>query len=123
MRFVIPVALACSVLFLARPSQAASPIVTPGIHASAGGTLSCLVVNASDTKTLEVEIAIRSFDGTDVAVGIGTVIPGGANALASSENEARFCIVRVIRGGRKNAIVSLTALEGGVPVAVVAAPR
>jgi hypothetical protein len=122
MRFVIPVALISS-LFLARPSHAAAPIVTPAIHISPSGTLVCTVVNASESKTLDVEIEIRNFMGVAVDAGSGTVDPGGTNALPSADAEARFCVVRVLSGGRKNAIVSLTALEGGSPVAVVQALR
>lgn len=122
MRFVIGAALASSLL-LGAPAYAASAIVTPAIQISAAGTLACWVANASNTNGLEADVEIRAVDGETLVIESVSVAPGGASGISSDDDNARFCVVRVTSGGRKNAIVSLTALQGGVPVAVVAAPR
>jgi hypothetical protein len=122
MRILTAAALG-AVLLLPTPSFAASPIVTPSIPNSANGSLACWVVNASAAKTLEIEVEIRSFNGTVLESGEGLVEPLAANALTSDNAQARFCVVRVLRGGKKNAIVSLVATEDGSPVAVVQANR
>ena len=65
MRNLLVGSLSCLTLSLASlPAGAASTIVTPGIHVSSAGSLECLIVNASQTKTLEVEVeALESSFG------------------------------------------------------------
>ena len=112
-----------ALLLAANPAVAAPPIVTPAIQNSATGTLSCWVVNASASKTIAVSAEIRTFTGTVVESGEVEIPPLEANGIVSSSSQARFCVVRVLRGGRKNAVVSLVGLESGSPVAVVQANR
>lgn len=107
----------------AASSGAASELVTPALQPSATGELACWVVNTSKSKTLEIEVEIRSFTGAVAQSGGGTVDPGAANGLATDDDQARFCVVRVIRGGKKNARVSLLAREAGATVAAVQAGR
>lgn len=105
----------------AAPARAASPLVTPALPPSATGQLTCWVVNTSESKTLEIEIEIRRFSGEIAESATGSVEPGAANALSTDDGLARFCVVRVIRGRKRNALVSLVAHEGGAPTAVVQA--
>ena len=120
MRFSV-VAVLAFVLLAAGQVRAASAIVTPAIQPSDAGVLECWTVNASDTKSLQIRTDIRNVSGTVVTSGSATIAPGAATYWSSSGAQACFCVVNVLSGARKNAIVSLVAIEGGIPVASVAA--
>lgn len=115
----LPLALAAGLLLAAPSALAAKTIVTPALPPTNAGSLQCWVINASETKTIEVEIEIRSFTGTVDESGSASIAPGGSNVLGSMVDVSRYCFVRVTRGSAKSLRVSLVAIEGGVPVAVV----
>jgi hypothetical protein len=119
MRHCFAIVIAAAALLASPPAYAAKPIVTPVLPPTAAGSLQCWVVNASETKTVEVEIEIRAAAGTIDESGSATIGPGGSNALASMVDGSRYCVVRVTRGGKQNVRVSLVAIEGGAPLAVV----
>ena len=121
MRILIACGVALALSLLAGSASADATIVTPAIRPSSAGTLECWVVNSHPTKQLQVELEIRSFSGTVVESGSGPVVPNGANGITTDADTARFCVVRVTSGSRKNAIVSLVAFDGGVPVSTVVA--
>ena len=120
----ISFAVLAAVLFAAGPALAAPTIVTPGLSQS-GGNVLCFVVNVSQTKALTVEIEIRSIAGVVLDASPQTQVPaGGATFWGSASDNSRFCLVRVLKGGRSNAIVSFETLDDlGKPTAAVQAIR
>ncbi len=110
-------------LVLALPAHAGPLLVTPSLRISSNGELECWVTNVSAKKTVEVAVSIRSFTGTVLADGGDDVPPLTANGLTSDSTQARFCVVEVLKGGKKNVRVTLLAMEDGVPAASVSADR
>lgn len=119
MRHCLALAIAAAALLAAPPARAVKPIVTPVLPPTAAGSLQCWVVNASETKTVEVEIEIRADDGGVDESGTATITPGASNVLGSLIDGSRYCVVRVTRGGRQNVRVSLVSVDGGVSVSAV----
>lgn len=105
----------------AAPAAAGSVVATPALVPPAGGSLRCVVSNASDKKTITVEYTIYNFSGTSV---IGTI----TSDLAPFENNRNgdpvsvqaACVAKVLKGGSKNLRLSLYAEDssGNIVAAV-----
>ena len=108
------------VLSFATPAFAGPRIITPGLLPPATGFLTCRVVNASATKTIEIESNIYDFNGTVVAgPSVGQVLPNRSISLSTGDNDARHCVVEVTKGGKRNARVSLYVTNGGIILTAV----
>ena len=87
-------------------------IVTPRLFPLTDGRLKCTVVNASATRSLEVRITIYNFLG---AVSFGpqfaSILPNRSTVLSTSNDNARHCVVEVLKGGKRNARVVLVAAD------------
>ena len=121
MRILTTCGLALALSLHAGSASAGATIVTAALEPTAAGKLTCRVVNASETKALGVDIEIRNNVGAIVDSTSATIEPGVVHNLDSLVDTARYCFVRVTKGSRKQAIVSLVSIDGGVPVSTVVA--
>ena len=118
---VITLLTATLVCTSAALAYAGPRIVTPRLRPPTDGRLRCTVVNASATRNLDVRITIYKFDG-DVAIGpgFGFMFPNASASLSTTINEARHCVVEVVKGGKRNARVALVAEDSSSnPLAAV----
>lgn len=115
----LAIALAAALLLAAPAASAGKAIVTPVLLPTVAGSLQCWAVNASETRTVHVEMEIREPLGAVDASGGATLLPGSATGLISTEDTSGYCFVRVTRGSAKNVRVSLVAVEAGAPLAAV----
>ena len=113
------------ILALATPAWAGSkPIVTPSLVPPSNGALGCILVNASDTKPLEVNIRIVKPDGATASFLGGVLVAPYTRAIRESTNdEARHCMVEVVSGKAKDARVTVWVKDAsGKLIAAVAGP-
>lgn len=109
----------------APPAFAGSkPIVTPSLVPPSDGQLGCIVVNASDTKSLALNLSIRTTDGTPTGPGFGTVVlPRSSFSVENAHDEASYCVIDVVTGSSKNARVTVWVKDAsGDLIAAVTAP-
>jgi hypothetical protein len=104
---------ALAVLALAVPARAGSLIVTPPLRPPAGGSVQCLVANASATKTVEYTATIYNFDGLVKASTSTTLEPNRNLTTIAGTITQGHCVVEVLRGGKKNVRVSLEMSDAG----------
>lgn len=99
-------------LALAGPAVAAPLIVTPAARPPTGGSVRCIVANASPTKTVEIVRTIYSFDGT-IPLGPTTfsLLPNRNATSPPVETIQAHCVVEVTKGGKKNVRVSLEVMD------------
>jgi hypothetical protein len=99
-------------LLLAAPAAAGPRIVTPAMVPPITGSLWCEVVNASNKKEIVVDILVYGANGTAVCTQTGVAIgPNSSNSNLCPHDAAHHCAVTITKGGKKNAIVSVTARD------------
>ena len=120
-------ALAIGILALTLPWPAlagSKAIVTPRLIPPSDGSLTCGVVNASESSTLEVEVTIHDAVG-DIVTGPSplSMPPLGGDFVITGIDGARLCVVRPKVGKLKNARVSLYVRDSaGLVQAALSAP-
>ncbi len=99
-------------LLIATPADAGRRIVTPSLFPKADGFVSCRVNNASASKTIDIEVSIYDLNGNITEGPNAASLPPDRNfVINSSDNDARQCVVEVMKGGKKNVRVSLSILD------------
>lgn len=111
------------VLAFATDAEAGPKIVTPYLLPPSDGHLRCGVTNVSDKKEVQVELTIYEFNG-GVAAGGGphplTLAPNTSTSRIVGDDNARVCVVEVVKGGKKNVRVSAAAEDADLkPLAAV----
>jgi hypothetical protein len=98
------------VLTFATAAVATSKIVTPRLVPDADGALTCGVVNASDKTTAKFELAILDASGNVVLGPLTlTLAPNESQDRISLNDNARHCVITVLKGHKSSLRVSLTA--------------
>ncbi len=112
---------ACVLLVLAAEAAAGPRIVTPPLSPLADGRLLCQFANASNKKEVQVRIYWYDlFGNTTVAPAQVSLGPNESAAYSSGNDQVRLCVIEVIKGGKKNVRVSLTAIDANdIPLAAV----
>lgn len=113
-----------SVLALASDAAAGPRIVTSRLTPPPDGSLVCAALNASTRKEVQVSIVIYTFDG-EVASGPYAVAipPNQSVAYPTSNDNARHCVVDVLKGGKKNVRVTVEARDvSGTLIAALQSP-
>ncbi|MBW2235974.1 MAG: hypothetical protein JRG85_11330 [Deltaproteobacteria bacterium] len=116
---------AALILTLAAPAWAGSKlIVTPSLVPPSNGALGCILVNASETKSLEVNVSIRTTDGSPAGLGFGTaLLPRSSVSVENTQDQASYCVIEIVSGSSKNARVTVWVKDAsGELTAAVAAP-
>ena len=89
-------------LGLAAPVLAASRFVTPGLTPPANGSLMCRVTNPTDAP-VEFATEIYDFDGVLVMQDASYVLgPKHANGIGTQDDTARYCVVTLLAGSKRN---------------------
>ena len=98
------------VLTLATAAIATPRIVTPRLVPDANGALTCGVVNASDKENGKLELAILDASGNVILGPVpATLAPNESQDRISFDDDARHCVVTVLKGHKSSLRVSLTA--------------
>jgi hypothetical protein len=108
----------------AAPAWAGPVVATPALPPPPSGGLHCLVSNASHTKTIEVEWGLYNYKG-DAKWGpvVTTLEPLENTHSANGVNTQCSCVARVLKGGKGNLRVSLTAEDSAGNIQAVAVGR
>jgi hypothetical protein len=122
--FTARYALVLLVALEAAPAWAGPAVATPALPAPPSGGLHCLISNASDTKTIEVEWGLYDHKG-DAKWGpvLTELEPLGNLYSGNGVNTQSTCVVRVLKGGKGNLRVSLTAEDSAGNIQAVAVGR
>jgi hypothetical protein len=114
-------ALSIAATFGAAPAWAGSTVATPAIDPPTGGYLRCLVSNASETQTVEVEWGLYGFEG-EATWGPATIelTPLENIQSASFVEKQSACVARVLKGGKGSVRLTLVVHDanGNVRTAV-----
>jgi hypothetical protein len=100
------------VLGLAGAAFAGARISTPGITPPAAGELICRVTNLSD-NLVEFATQIYDFDGQVVLNDASfTLGPKMSNGKGTPNTSARYCIITLLKGKKKEVRVNVEARDG-----------
>ncbi len=105
------IVIGCVVFGLSGTARAAAEIVTAGLETPDSGALECRVVNASAKKTLVGTIELLNVAGTVIDAISFSLAPRTTRDNNTTNSTARFCVVTVTKGGKKNARVSFYAID------------
>jgi hypothetical protein len=107
-RRVAPLGL---VLAFAGSALAAARIGTPGLTPPTGGNIICRVTNLGDNP-VEFATQVYAFDGSVLTNNQSTTLQAKqSNGVGSSDSSARYCIITLLKGKKKDVRVNVEARD------------